>query len=702
MFSLSLVGDIAVPLESNYAQTSFASGAVHPIFHNRLDLQARSTMLKDSLNMIPTVSGAMVSRPGTVFIGEAKLNKLTLGVEFYTVNGAVNLLLEIGEGYVRFWKNDALIEVSGSPYELVLPYVESDLSDLRFAQKNDVLFIVHPNYSPRRLNRFADDNWTFTTVANQDGPYLDINLDTANLWTVDNYVSTTFRLTASKSTFASTDVGRQVRFQVASIWYWGTITAFTSATVVTVDRSDRDMPTSGSSTSVWRLGAWSSTLKYPSAICFHDNRLVYGGSPTYPQTFWATVVGTTDRFSPTLRAGSGASLTDTITSASAITATLEATIPPRILWLRSSSDLLIGTAAGLFTVPTRLFKPADIVATLRTDWSCSSVRPFSVAESVYYSQGLGRTLYGLSPQTDTAGNLSYESQDVSVYWKHLLGSSMVEAVGVSSPHPGAWIRCADGSLLNVGIQLDQKFLAWSKHELGGDPDILEMTSFTDRTNFYNPVYFMCRRTLNGTTRVVIEKLSDVYEAFRYGETLALSSVYSDCSTIKTSGSPTTTFTGLSLYNGISDLAVIADGSPVEGAVVSSGTLTLEKPASKVVVGLPYRRSLKTLDIPEGNPRGSNLGQNKRGLSAVFSVFESLGFYLSSDLKADVPKSEFVPVVTENIVRTEALPLFTGTLPSKTVLGAGQTKEVGIELWIDQPTPFTLTAISYHIQNNLRQ
>jgi hypothetical protein len=98
-------------------------------------------------------------------------------------------------------------------------------------------------------------------------------------------------------------------------------------------------------------------------------------------------------------------------------------------------------------------------ATLRADWACSRVRPFSLSDSAYYSQGLGRALYSLTPSLNSNGSTSYASSDVSVYWKHLLGASIVEMVGVTVPSPGAWLRCADGTLLNVGIQLDQKFLA---------------------------------------------------------------------------------------------------------------------------------------------------------------------------------------------------------------------------------------------------
>lgn len=48
-------------------------------------------------------------------------------------------------------------------YEISSPYLEADLFDLQFAQSVDVMSIVHPNYAPRKLNRFADTNWTLIT-----------------------------------------------------------------------------------------------------------------------------------------------------------------------------------------------------------------------------------------------------------------------------------------------------------------------------------------------------------------------------------------------------------------------------------------------------------------------------------------------------------------------------------------------------------
>lgn len=57
-------------------------------------------------------------------------------------------------------------------YEVVTPYVEADIPDLQFAQSNDVIYITHKNYAPRKLQRFAETNWTLSTVTLLDGPYL--------------------------------------------------------------------------------------------------------------------------------------------------------------------------------------------------------------------------------------------------------------------------------------------------------------------------------------------------------------------------------------------------------------------------------------------------------------------------------------------------------------------------------------------------
>lgn len=58
-------------------------------------------------------------------------------------------------------------------YKITTPYQEADLDDLRFTQSADVMYIVHPDYEPRKLSRTGHTSWTLSTVTfgpSTDGP----------------------------------------------------------------------------------------------------------------------------------------------------------------------------------------------------------------------------------------------------------------------------------------------------------------------------------------------------------------------------------------------------------------------------------------------------------------------------------------------------------------------------------------------------
>jgi hypothetical protein len=62
-------------------------------------------------------------------------------------------------------------------YEVPTPYDESDLQYLKFTQSADVLFVDHPDYSPRQLNRLGNANWTLTLYDFKGGPFQLPNTD---------------------------------------------------------------------------------------------------------------------------------------------------------------------------------------------------------------------------------------------------------------------------------------------------------------------------------------------------------------------------------------------------------------------------------------------------------------------------------------------------------------------------------------------
>lgn len=60
-------------------------------------------------------------------------------------------------------------------FELVSPYGEDDLADLKFTQSADVLYIFHPDYRPHKLERRGDTTWSLVEALFEDGPWDEIN-----------------------------------------------------------------------------------------------------------------------------------------------------------------------------------------------------------------------------------------------------------------------------------------------------------------------------------------------------------------------------------------------------------------------------------------------------------------------------------------------------------------------------------------------
>jgi hypothetical protein len=121
-------------------------------------------------------------------------NGVLAGDRIY-ISGASNYP-EISEKFVIVTNNDSWYQFTinvgyashGSPtgeeghiipIEVITPYSESDLEELRFVQSADVLYIIHPDYPVYKLTRLDNDgdryDWLFAKVEFKDGPYLPLN-----------------------------------------------------------------------------------------------------------------------------------------------------------------------------------------------------------------------------------------------------------------------------------------------------------------------------------------------------------------------------------------------------------------------------------------------------------------------------------------------------------------------------------------------
>lgn len=87
----------------------------------------------------------------------------------------------------------------GVAVSLSIPYAGADLASIKCASKNDVMYLAHKSYAPRKLSRFSDTSWTLSTVVFDPMPTIEDTFDSASNKTVSTitYVTTTATATVT-------------------------------------------------------------------------------------------------------------------------------------------------------------------------------------------------------------------------------------------------------------------------------------------------------------------------------------------------------------------------------------------------------------------------------------------------------------------------------------------------------------------------
>ena len=164
--------------------TSFTGGEWSPRLQGRVDIQKYNTACEVLENMVLYPHGGITRRMGLEYIGDAKNDNVRLIPFEYNREQAY--VLEFGESYIRFFRNGAQIAPLGVPLEVVSPYLADHIKDISFCQSNDVLYLVHEKYEPRKLTRTGPDVFSLAVVAFTDTTALPLVKPTSE-WTVDNY-----------------------------------------------------------------------------------------------------------------------------------------------------------------------------------------------------------------------------------------------------------------------------------------------------------------------------------------------------------------------------------------------------------------------------------------------------------------------------------------------------------------------------------
>jgi len=325
--------------------------------------------------------------------------------------------------------------------------------------------------------------------------------------------------------------------------------------------------------------------------------------------------------------------------------------------------LLLGTAGSEFRVTGGSdgpLTPSNVDAKDEDANGSANVSPERVRNKILFVQAAGRKVlqiaYNFEPDT-------FLADDLTLMADHLTAGGIVEMAYQKEPHSILWCVRADGVLLGMTYNPDQKVIAWHRHETDG---LVESVCVVpDPANLRDELWLVVRRTIGGVTKRYIERLDPDRPAAD--------------SFILYQGVATATITGLSHIEG-KTVDVLADGFVVDGKVVAGGQVVLDRAVTEAVVGLNYESELTPNRPDFATDKISTIGKKKQWVEVFVRLFETAGIEINGD---ELP------------FRTGAAPLdsppdlFTG---DRKVVNLGVEDDIDIVIKQKKPLPATVLCI----------
>ena len=380
-------------------QNIFSCGEVSPDFYAQNNVHGVAKLE----NMDVLQSGGLIRRAGLTSIKNISNDAILVP---FVINQTEKYLLVISNRAIDIYSNDVKIKT------LVAPWVVDDLKILQYAQRVNRLFFVHPGYSPYVLTKTGNvfNLTTFQFHVNSD---LSINIpmirfeETAGISltiTSSDIDVNHATFTASADYFTDASVGQRIN-AISKQWVVESVQSARVATVYTNGNfSFPDNPVYS-----WSESAFSNKCGWPSCITFHQNRLVFAGTPSVPNGIWLSKTGDYYNFDV------GTGLDD-----DAIYTTLLSAQHHNICTLVSSDKLQVLTSIGEWAISGSPLTPASVIVKQHTSVGSmvdKYLPPQQIEGSTVFIAKSGKDIRELD--LDALGE-NYNATDLCLFSKHLM------------------------------------------------------------------------------------------------------------------------------------------------------------------------------------------------------------------------------------------------------------------------------------------
>ncbi len=617
-------------------KTSFTGGEISPRLLGRGDLRAYSNGAGKLRNVFVHPTGGVTRRAGLRFVDTARGGGRLVAFEFNTEQV---YLLVFTDRHVDVYRDGVNVA------DFAAPWTEAQLAQIVWVQSADTLLVVHPDVQPKKISRTSEtswlvEDWVFLTENSRiQQPHHKFADEAVTLQA--GGTTGTVTLTASADHFVSGHVGVRFRLQNKEV----EITSYTSATQA--QASAKETLASTAATKDWEEQAFSSVRGWPSSVCFHQDRMVIGGSRDLPNRLWLSK--SADLFNFDLGEGLDdesiefAILSDQVNAVRAV-------FSGRHLQIFTSGAEWMATGDPLTPGNIQLNRQTQIGSPVSR-----SVPPRDVDGATLFIPRNGPELREF---LFTDVEQAYQATDLATLASHLINAPADQ--DYDTPSRYLHIVMGDGTLATVTVYRSEEVTAWTLQETAGQ--------------------FKSVAVVGEDTYVLVARgAATLIERFD-------SAINVDAGLTGTDTTEKSTWSGLGHLEG-STVKILADGAVQADKTVSGGAVTLDEPATSVEIGLGFSHIIEPLPPAIQTAQGGNQGGKLRPVSVSFRLQDTASLVLDTGrgLKE-------VPFKTFGAGILDAAPApFTG---DRLVRAMGWKSDGTKALWrIEQDTPLSFTLLS---------
>ncbi|HGE8494724.1 TPA: hypothetical protein ACGD7R_003000 [Serratia marcescens] len=270
-----------------------------------------------------------------------------------------------------------------------------------------------------------------------------------------------------------------------------------NATTITESDGVQELPLAmvgaENATYKWAHYAWNGDAGYPGTVVYFQQRLMFAGSRSQPQTVWTSRSGDYKDFGT-----SNPTVDD-----DAITYTYAGRQLNQIRHLIDVGSLVALTSGGEYKVNGNqqgTLTPSAFQFSSQGQNGASHVQPIAISNVALFIQQKGGAVRDLAYSFDVDG---FQGSDLTILANHFFtGYQITDWAFSITPMSIVWCTRNDGALLGLTYLRDQQVAAWHLHPGAGRYE--SVCSIAEGNE--DALYCVVERTINGQQRRYIERM----------------------------------------------------------------------------------------------------------------------------------------------------------------------------------------------------